>query len=211
MANRDGTLRAEQPPALRTRRPPGPAGPAWPTRVVGPTRMVGVVGVVGPLARRWPGWSIPVLARIMVITVVILLTSCAGSPGPVTVNGAPDPTGAQRSACLELGAALPSSLGSGLERREVRPASPFVTAWGSPPAVLSCGVPGVAPGYRPDVTLSVVDDVGWFTEEHGDTVRYSTPTRRPQVVLLLPASVQAFDVLATLAAPIRDATQSTTA
>ncbi|KLL12840.1 MULTISPECIES: DUF3515 family protein [Protofrankia] len=151
------------------------------------------------------------LAQIMALAVVIPLTACAGAPGPVTVNGAPDPAGEQRSACLTLGAALPSSLGPGLERREVRPASPFVAAWGSPPAVLSCGVSGVAPGYRPDVTLAVVDDVGWFAEERGDTVRYSTPTRRPQVVLLLPASVQAFDVLATLAALVRDATRSTTA
>ncbi|WP_239341961.1 DUF3515 family protein [Frankia sp. CiP3] len=155
--------------------------------------------------------SIPAIARAIVLATMILITSCAGSPGPVTVSLAPSPAGDERSACLKLIAALPSSLGTGFGRREVRPASPFVAAWGSPPTVLSCGVPGVAAAYRPDVTLSVVDDVGWFAEERGASVRYSTPTRRPQVVVILPASVQAFDVLVTLAGPVRDATRPTVA
>ncbi len=153
--------------------------------------------------------SIPATIRALVVVGVILLTGCGGSSKPVAVNAPPDPSGADRSACLKLTAALPSSLGTDLARRRIRPASPFVAAWGSPPAVLSCGVPGVAPSYRPDVTLSVVDDVGWFTEDRGNTVRYSTPTRRPQIVVILPASTQAFDVLATLAGPILDATTST--
>ncbi|WP_322761304.1 DUF3515 family protein [Frankia sp. Cr2] len=164
-----------------------------------------------PTTRMTAKISIPAIIRASVIAIVILVTSCAGSPGPVTVTLVPDPAGSERAACVNLVAALPSSLGTGLGRREVRPASPFVAAWGSPPAVLSCGVPGVAASYRPDVTLSVVDDVGWFAEERGASVRYSTPTRRPQVVLILPASLQAFDVLVTLAGPVRDATRATVA
>jgi hypothetical protein len=160
---------------------------------------------VGRATARIP---IRAVARVAVVG-VILITACAGSPGPVTVASAPEPVGDERAACLKLTAALPSSLGTDLAHREIRPASPFVAAWGSPPTVLACGVPGVAPGYRPDVTLAVVDDVGWFAEDRGDRIHYSTPTRRPQVVVTLPVSVQAFDVLATLAGPILGSTRPT--
>lgn len=139
------------------------------------------------------------------------LVGCGGGgQGPVRVTGAPAPTGQQRTACDALLASLPPSLGGGLARREVSPAAAPVAAYGSAPAVLTCGASGVARSFRPDATLSVVDGVGWFAEELGDTVRYSTPTRIPQVVLTLPADVQAFEVLVTLAPAVRGHTRPTT-
>ncbi|WP_420497641.1 DUF3515 family protein [Parafrankia soli] len=138
------------------------------------------------------------------------LTACGG-PGPVAITGAPAPAGADRASCEALTAALPDSLGDGLDRREVEPPAPTTAAFGSDPVVLTCGASGVAATYRPDSTLSEVDQVAWFTEDVGSQVRYSTPTRTPQVVLTLPADRQAFEVLVALAPAVRAHTRSTTA
>ena len=154
--------------------------------VVGAIGLIGLLGTTGPLA------------------------GCSDDDGPVEVTGAPSPTGADAASCEALVAALPSSLGDGLDRRTVDPPVPTAAAWGSAPAVLTCGADGVAPTYRPDSMLSVVDDVGWFAEELDDSVRYSTPTRRPQVVLTLPADVPAFEPLVALAEPVLAQTTSTT-
>ncbi len=138
-----------------------------------------------------------------------LLGGCGGE-GPVRLTGVPMPTGAEGAACAALTADLPASLGTGLGRRALDPPTPFGAAWGAAPAILTCGVAGTAAAYRPDAELAVVDEVGWFAERSGDAVHYSTPTRRPQVVLTLPADVQAFDVLVTLAPAVRRHTSPTT-
>jgi hypothetical protein len=139
--------------------------------------------------------------------VVAGLGGCGG-PGAVTLTPTPSPSGADRAGCLRLASSLPGTVGVGLHRRTVKPASPFTAAWGSPPVALSCGVSGLARSYRPDVTLAEVDGVGWFTEDVGDRVRYSTPTRLPQVVVTMPADLQAFEVLADLGGPVLAATRA---
>jgi hypothetical protein len=151
-----------------------------------------------------------VTAAVVAALVSPALVGCGGGQGPVRVTGAPAPTGQQRTACDALLASLPPTLGGGLARREVSPVTAPVAAYGSAPAVLTCGASGVARSFRPDATLSVVDGVGWFAEESKDTVRFSTPTRSPQVVLTLPADVQAFEVLVALAPAVRGHTRSTT-
>jgi hypothetical protein len=121
----------------------------------------------------------------------------------VRLTGLPNPAGADRAACAALVADLPASLGTGLERRPLDPPTPLAAAWGAEPVVLSCGAAGVARTYRRDAELAVVDDVGWFAERGEDTLRLSTPTRRPRVMLVLPADAAAFDLLVALAPPIR--------
>jgi hypothetical protein len=128
----------------------------------------------------------------------------------VRLSGVPTPTGADAAACEALVAELPTSLGDGLGRRMVEPPVPTAAAWGAAPAVLTCGAAGVAATYRPDAMLAVVNDVGWFTEQLDGSIRYSTPTRLPQVVLTLPADVQAFEPLVALSGPVLAHTSPTT-
>lgn len=155
--------------------------------------------------------SRPVLPGLAAVGSALLLLTGCGGPGPVRLANVPIPSGAAEAACAALVASLPSSLGSSLDRRDLDPPERTAAAYGSAPAVLTCGATGRAASYRPDVTLSVVDDVGWFAEDLGETVRYSTPTRQPQVVLTIPADVQAFDVLVTIAPAVRAHSVSTTA
>jgi Protein of unknown function (DUF3515) len=141
----------------------------------------------------------------------VVLGGCAGGTGaPLRITGLTAVTGPDAAACSRLTAGLPRSLGSGRARRAIVPATAPAAAWGKAPIVLTCGVPGVARTYRPTSMLASVDGVGWFEEDLGPTVRYSTPTRRPQVVLTMPADVSAFDVLTTLAGPVSSATHSIT-
>jgi hypothetical protein len=156
------------------------------------------------------GWRGSAAIAVTAVVVSLSLAGCGGED-PVRVTGVPTPTGAQRAACDALLASLPASLGAGLARRQVSPADAAAAAYGSAPAVLTCGASGVARTYRPTAMLSDVEGVGWFAEEMGDTVRYSTPTRTPQVVLTLPADIQAFEVLVALGPAVRTQTRSTTA
>ncbi|OAA20901.1 Protein of unknown function (DUF3515) [Frankia sp. EI5c] len=137
-----------------------------------------------------------------------LVSSCGGS-GPVTITGVPTPTGGDQTACAAFVAALPDSLGEGLDRRDVSPPVATAAAFGSAPAVVTCGASGVGAAYQRTSVLSEIDDVGWFTEDLGDLMRYSTPTRSPQVVLTLPADRQAFEVLVALGPAVRAHTRPT--
>jgi hypothetical protein len=131
------------------------------------------------------------------------------------LTNVPVPAPSLRATCSDLIRALPSSLGDELDRRALDPPQASAAAYGRGPAVITCGVAGVPASYRPDATLSVVDDVGWFAETSGAGVRFSTPTRSPHVVLTLPASVlkgvQPFDVLVSVAPAVRAHSTPTTA
>lgn len=138
------------------------------------------------------------------------LGACGSGPKPLRITGIAQPTGTDRSACVTLASRLPASLGHGLGRRALADPTPFAAAWGTPPVVLTCGVSGVAPSYRPTDLLAEVDGVGWYAEPRAGSVRYSTPTRRPHVVVVVPSSADAFDVLTSLAGPVAATTRSTT-
>ncbi|MGF7234197.1 MAG: DUF3515 family protein [Frankia sp.] len=150
----------------------------------------------------------PALAALT-LSLALTVNACASGPGALRVDGVAQPTGADRSACERLAGTLPRSLGHGLGRRSITPATTFAAAWGNPPVVLSCGVTGVAPSYQPTSALAVVDGVGWFAEQLDQSVRYSTPTRRPQVVVLVPGGRDSFDVLTSLAQTVGADTRST--
>ncbi|ABD12962.1 MULTISPECIES: DUF3515 family protein [Frankia] len=142
--------------------------------------------------------------------VLLALVGCGG-PGSIRLTNVPIPAESVRSSCVDLVHDLPPSLGDDLDRRTLDPPQATAAAYGAAPVVLTCGAPGLPASYRPDAMLSVVDDVGWFAENlGGTTVRYSTPTRQPQVVLTLPADVQAFEVLVSVAPAVRAHSRSTT-
>lgn len=146
----------------------------------------------------------------LIVLTALIAGGCGSGPGTLRVGGVAQPTGADRTACVRLADTLPRSLGHHLGHRAISPATTFAAAWGNPPVVLSCGVAGVAASYRPTAALAVVDGVGWFAEQLGGSVRYSTPTRRPQVVVLVPGGVDSFDVLTSLAPAVNADTRPTT-
>ncbi|WP_232291789.1 DUF3515 family protein [Frankia sp. QA3] len=147
-------------------------------------------------------------------TVGCLLVTACGGPGPVRLTNVPVPAPSDRASCAALIGALPSSLGDDLDRRRLDPPWDSAAAYGRGPIVLTCGASGVPASYRPVSILSEVDDVGWFAEKLGETVRYSTPTRSPHVMLTLPVSastdVQPFDILVSVGPAVRAHSASTT-
>ncbi|MDT3443765.1 MULTISPECIES: DUF3515 family protein [unclassified Pseudofrankia] len=137
-------------------------------------------------------WRAAGLAAAM----ALFAAGCAGGPKPVTVTGAPTPTGEAAASCRALLDALPDSLGEGLDRRQVTPQGVAAAAFGSAPVLVTCGVEGVATTYRPDSVVSEHDGVRWFPEEAEGRSRWSTPTRRPQVTLTFPDDIVPYNVIA---------------
>jgi hypothetical protein len=144
-----------------------------------------------------------------VAALVIAVAGCGGGSGPVKVTGAPVPTGAAAESCRKLLAALPDSLGEGLDRRAVSPAGVFAAAYGKAPVLLTCGQGGVAAGYQKTSQVAQVQGVSWFSQEADGRTSLSTPTRRPQITVLLPDSLDAWDILVTAAPAITAHTVST--
>lgn len=70
--------------------------------------------------------------------------------------------------CSHLGNRLPHGLES-LTPRVISPLTPFVHAWGSPPVILTCGVPVPASYSASSSETTEVDGVRWF-EQPGKTV-----------------------------------------
>jgi hypothetical protein len=149
-------------------------------------------------------------SAVLAIVTAAVVGACGDSPKPLRISGVTEPTGTDRTACGRLAGALPSSLGHALDRRTVTPGTSFAAAWGDPPVVFSCGVSGVAASYRPSSILAEVDGIGWFAEGRAGSVRYSTPTRRPQVVVVVPSGADGFDVLTSLAPAVAADTRATT-
>ncbi|SNQ45734.1 conserved hypothetical protein [Frankia canadensis] len=154
------------------------------------------------------------MGAVLALAAGVLLAACGG-PGPVRLTDVAVPAPSQRASCAALIQALPASLGDGLDRRRLDPPQTSAAAFGRGPVVVSCGAAGVPASYRPDSRLSVIDDVGWFSEKVGDGMRFSTPTRSPHIVLTMPAAAledaQPFDVLVGVAAAVRAHSRSTTA
>jgi hypothetical protein len=99
----------------------------------------------------------------------------------------PDVTGAAALACSHLVDYLPSRL-DGHHTRVVRPTSPLVHAWGSPPIVLRCGVPEPAGYSRLSPQTATVDGVVWFQEISRTTVTWTAIRKSAYVALIVPTS-----------------------
>jgi hypothetical protein len=74
--------------------------------------------------------------------------------------------------CARLGDLLPQRLES-LRPRVITPRTPLVHVWGSPPVVLTCGVPAPA-GYLPQSSeTTAVNGVRWFERAGSDSVAWT--------------------------------------
>jgi Protein of unknown function (DUF3515) len=146
---------------------------------------------------------------VAVALVMIAVAGCGGGSRPVRVTGAPTPTATAAASCRALLAALPDSLGKGLGRRSVSPDGVFAAAYGKRPVLVTCGADGVPAGYQKTSEVAQVDRVSWFSEQAADNTRLSTPTRRPQVSVLLPADAPSWDILVAVAPSIVAHTVST--
>jgi hypothetical protein len=145
--------------------------------------------------------------------VVLTAAGCGGGSGPLTVAGTPTPTGTAAAACRALLTALPDTLGKNLGRREISPAGAFAAAYGKGPILLTCGADGLPATYQKTSEVAQINNVSWYSEEAAGRTRLSTPTRRPQVTVLLPGQNDArtWDLLVTLAPAIVAHTTSTVA
>ena len=113
----------------------------------------------------------------------------------------PTPGAAAARACEQLAKDLPESLGQGLSRRKTTPESPLLAAWGSPPAVLRCGVPVDAAYKTGDQVIEVGAEgktVDWYAVKRGDQVVWSTPLATVHVELIVPSKYQGSGLLARL-------------
>ena len=142
------------------------------------------------------------LPRFAVLALALTAAGCSSGTSPVTVTGAPTPTGSAATSCQRLLAALPDSLGKGLDRRKVSPAGASAAGWGAAPVLLTCGETRTVPGYLP--TSEVEEDLGvdWFLDKAGSAARWSTPTRQPQVILVIPTSADPATVVGGVTAAI---------
>ncbi len=142
--------------------------------------------------------SIPSLAAA--VAAALLLVAGCGS-GPVEVR-VPQPQPRAARACARLHERLPETL-EGQPRRETRPPSRLVTAWGDPPIVVRCGVREPA-ALRRSSLLTAVNGVEWFAETERSPRRFTAVHRAARVQLLLPGEYgPPAGFLVDLAAPIK--------
>ena len=128
---------------------------------------------------------------------------------PVRVTNVPAPAAADAAACRKLSALLPKTIGDGLKTRTVHPASPYLHAWGTPAAVLRCGV-GFPPNAPSTGGAATIDGVAWQPISARGATVYTTLDRSPRVSLAIPDHYQvAGDLLVSLSAAIKKTTGST--
>jgi hypothetical protein len=117
----------------------------------------------------------------LVLPVIAGCTADSKEPVPVS---APNPTGAGRAECQHLVDELPTTV-DGLDPRGISPARALARAWGSPPAVLRCGVP-TPRGLTAVSRCTDVNGVGWFAAQGANAVVFTTIGRSVNVELTVP-------------------------
>ena len=115
----------------------------------------------------------------------LALCGVAGCARPVEV---PEPTpGADVAAlCAQFTAALPDSLPTVGDRREVTGSQELTAAYGDPPVGVRCGVP-VPQALSPTSTLVTVDSVDWFPEELTGGWRMTTVGLPAEIEITVPS------------------------
>jgi hypothetical protein len=120
----------------------------------------------------WAGGVVRFAAPVAgLVALGVPLAGC-GAPGPVEVDIA-TPSGAARTACERLIAALPDNV-AGQDRRDVTPSDAPASAWGDPAIVLRCGVARPA-ALKPASSCYVVNGVGWLATQDGKAVSTTRP------------------------------------
>jgi hypothetical protein len=124
--------------------------------------------------------------RAALAALLPLLAACGA--GTVTVSlPTPAPPGAVLEQCARLVNYLPATL-DGQKSRVVKPRSPLVHAWGSPPIVMRCGVTRPKrydPGSPQTVT---VNGVTWFQEIESTEVHWTAIRTSVNIELVVPRS-----------------------
>jgi hypothetical protein len=125
---------------------------------------------------------------------------------PVRVTNVPTPNAGDAAACRKLQAVLPKVIGDGLKTRTVHPSSPLLHAWGTPAAVLRCGV-GYPPNFPSDGGAAQVDGVIWVPTQAAGATVYTAVDRLPRVSLAIPDHYQVVgDLLVSIGPAIKQAT-----
>ncbi len=137
----------------------------------------------------------------------MLLAGCARGVQMEPVQ--PEPTGAAGSACAAFQSALPESLSTVGDRREVTPESTTTAAYGDPPVGIRCGVP-VPGALAPTSELVTVDGVDWLPEELSGGWRMTTVKRVANVEITVPTEQGPAPSVASDLAPTITATLPTT-
>lgn len=141
---------------------------------------------------------------VLTIAVATLLAGCSAKVQIEPVQ--PEPTGSAATACADFTAALPASLSTVGERREVTSDSSTTAAYGDPPVGIRCGVPAPA-ALMATSTLVTVDGIDWFPEELSGGWRMTTIDRVAAVEITVPtvqgpAPSVASDLAPTIAATV---------
>jgi hypothetical protein len=138
--------------------------------------------------------------------VVGIVVATAGS-NRVVVTNIPTPNAADAAACRKLSTLLPETIGDGLHTRTVKPGSPLLHAWGTPAAVLRCGV-GLPRDYDPTAIASEIDGILWYRNQVHDAVVFTTLNRTPKVSMAIPDHYRtSFDILVSLSSALKQATK----
>jgi hypothetical protein len=149
------------------------------------------------------------VAVAAITALIIALVVGSGGAPKVVVTNVPTPSAADAAACRTLQGLLPESIGDGLHTRGVTPDSPLLHAWGTPAAVLRCGVPRPA-SYSSTAIPGSIDGIGWYSEQVGDATVFTTLNRSPRVSVALPKAYPIpFDLLVSLSPALKQATQAT--
>lgn len=135
---------------------------------------------------------------------MLALISCSARPVAVEPPATPDAVAG--AVCADFTEALPASLSTVGERREVTPESTLTAAYGDPPVGVRCGVPEPI-DLAPDALLVTVDDIDWFAQELSAGWRLTTMGRVAAVELTVdaehgPAPSVAADLTSTILATI---------
>ncbi len=142
----------------------------------------------------------------MAVAIASLIVGQLQRAEPVRVTNVPTPSKADLAACQKLARLLPATVGDGLKTRVVHPDSPLLHAWGTPAAVLRCGV-GYPAHYDAAALPGVIDGIGWYSTEASDSVIFTTLDRLPRVSVAIPRKYPiSFDILVSLSSALKQAT-----
>ncbi len=104
--------------------------------------------------------------------------------------------------CRNLRTALPESLGQGLTRQAVVPASDSTSAYGDPAVVIRCGV---AAGSGRDDPYTI-NEVRWGVHDTGATRTWTTLGRKVNVEVVVPdAYAQQAEIVGSVAFAVTQA------
>lgn len=135
------------------------------------------------------------------MAVSLLLGGCAR---PVAIDP-PTPRADAAAACRAFVDALPSSLPTVGDRREVDPSAGFTAAYGDPPVSVRCGVP-TPTALDPTSELVTVDGVDWLPEQLTNGWMMTTVGRMGDVEIVVPSDQGPAPSVAADLGPTIDAT-----